>query len=132
MSEQNPKAMINQFPNELVLTRKDFCSASIQYLYHKNETNIPFIKGTLNIEPEWLPITFILNLELPEFIKYFQQRKKFGLDNTWIVKPCNLARGLDVYVTQNINCVIRLAEGIPKVNFFFFDTIVLLKILKKL
>lgn len=116
MAEQNPKALINQFPYESVLTVKDLFAALVQSAF-ENEGETPFIEDTLDTRPDYFPITFNLYLELPQFINYFKQREANNLDNTWIVKPWNLARGLDVFVTNNVDTVIRLAESGPKVIF---------------
>jgi len=47
--------------------------------------------------------TYDLNTQLPIFVGSFQDRAKKGLDNTWIVKPTNLARSIDTWVTNNID-----------------------------
>jgi tubulin--tyrosine ligase-like protein 12 len=46
--------------------------------------------------------TFDLNLNLPNFIGYFNERKRRGLDNTWIIKPTSMARSIDIWVSNNV------------------------------
>uniref|UniRef100_A0A914RLI2 Uncharacterized protein n=1 Tax=Parascaris equorum TaxID=6256 RepID=A0A914RLI2_PAREQ len=53
--EKNPKALVNQFPYETVLTVKDLL--------------------TMRWPPSWFETTFNLNTELPQFVAYFQQRE---------------------------------------------------------
>jgi tubulin--tyrosine ligase-like protein 12 len=64
--------------------------------------------------PGFFPATFNLNEELPAFVTYFQKREQLNLDNSFIIKPYNLARGLDTTVTSNLKYVIRVAETGPK------------------
>ena len=45
--------------------------------------------------------TFDLNLSAPNFMGCYLERKKKGLDNTWIIKPVSMARSMDTWVTNN-------------------------------
>ncbi|XP_015779329.1 PREDICTED: tubulin--tyrosine ligase-like protein 12 [Acropora digitifera] len=109
--QENGK-FINQFPNESCLTCKDLLAAVCQSAA-PSESN----KGDdlLRRGPEWLPVTFNLNLELPLFVDHYVKRKNRGLDNHWICKPWNLARAIDSHVTSNLNYILRLRETGPKV-----------------
>ncbi|KAM4570150.1 tubulin--tyrosine ligase-like protein 12 [Odontesthes bonariensis] len=102
LSEERPRVMINQFPCESIVTVKD-CLASVARR----------VKG--GTSPEWLPETFNLQTELPQFIKHYQLRQNRGEDNHWICKPWNLARGLDTHITNNLAYIIRQRESTPKV-----------------
>lgn len=55
--------LLNQFPCENLLTVKD-CLASIARRAGGPEG------------PAWLPRTFNLHTELPQFVSYFQQRER--------------------------------------------------------
>lgn len=95
-----PGRFINQFPFEYVITVKDLLCL------------------TCRRSPEsakWLPISFNLLIELENFISCYNKRQAEGLDNLWIVKPYNLARGLDTHITDNLNYIIRLATTGPKI-----------------
>ncbi|KAL4660317.1 tubulin-tyrosine ligase-like protein 12 [Arapaima gigas] len=98
LSEERPNVLLNQFPCETIVTAKD-CLAAVSR------------RGNW----DWLPKTFNLQTELPQFISYYQENKENGLDNHWICKPWNLARGLDTHITSNLNCIIRQRESSPKV-----------------
>lgn len=63
LSEERPHVMLNQFPCENLLTVKD-CLASVSRRVGGSEG------------PKWLPRTFNLLTELPQFISYFQQRER--------------------------------------------------------
>ncbi|XP_030069735.1 tubulin--tyrosine ligase-like protein 12 [Microcaecilia unicolor] len=102
LSEERPHVLLNQFPCENLLTVKD-CLASIA-------RRVGGPDG-----PKWLPQTFNLQTELPQFISYFQQREWRDEDNHWICKPWNLARSLDTHVTNHLGYIIRQRESIPKV-----------------
>lgn len=104
--------LLNQFPCENLLTVKD-CLASIARRAGGPEG------------PPWLPRTFNLRTELPQFVSYFQQRERRGEDNHWICKPWNLARSLDTHITKNLHSVIRQRESTPKVVSKYIESPVL-------
>ncbi|KAM3858863.1 tubulin--tyrosine ligase-like protein 12 [Diretmus argenteus] len=102
LSEERPHVMVSQFPCESVVTVKD-CLAAVARRVRGGQA------------AEWLPETFNLQTELPQFIRRYQQRQERGEDNHWICKPWNLARGLDTHITNNLDYIIRQRESIPKV-----------------
>ncbi|NXV91902.1 tubulin--tyrosine ligase-like protein 12 isoform X2 [Calonectris borealis] len=112
LSEERPEVMLNQFPCENLLTVKD-CLASISRRAGGPDG------------PRWLPRTFNLQTELPQFISYFQQRNRRGEDNHWICKPWNLARSLDTHITNSLNNIIRHRESSPKVVCKYIENPVL-------
>ncbi|CAJ0957839.1 unnamed protein product, partial [Mesorhabditis belari] len=111
---ENPKALINQFPYESCLTVKDLLAANLQA---ENGDH----------EHPWFQTCFNLTTELPLFCNYFKEREMKGLENTWIVKPWNLARGLDMHVSNDLAQIIRLIEAGPKVACKYIANPVLFK-----
>lgn len=106
-SEHSPQKFINQFPFENVLTIKDLvCIVARRKATRQN---------TIDDSPRWLPKTFNLNSELVKFVSYYHQRELNGLDNHWICKPFNLARGLDTHITKNLDFIVRLPSTGSKV-----------------
>lgn len=120
LSKELPNTFVNQFPFENVVTIKDLlavvCRRSIEK-HHDAET--------LNTFPHWLPTTYNLKTELKEFVSYFQNREAKGLDNHWIIKPWNLARSLDTYITGNLSQIIRLSQTGPKIAQKYVESPVL-------
>ncbi|XP_061085532.1 tubulin--tyrosine ligase-like protein 12 [Conger conger] len=102
LSEERPHVLLNQFPSECLLTVKD-CLAALAR------------RGAGGLAAAWLPRTFNLQTELPQFISHYHENKESGRDNLWICKPWNLARGLDTHITDNLNYIIRQRESTPKV-----------------
>ncbi|KAM9328135.1 tubulin--tyrosine ligase-like protein 12 isoform 2-T2 [Pholidichthys leucotaenia] len=102
LSLECPHVMVNQFPCESIVTVKD-CLAAVARR----------VKG--GPAPDWLPETFNLKTELPQFVKHYQLRQQRGEDNHWICKPWNLARGLDTHITDSLDYIIRQRESTPKV-----------------
>jgi tubulin--tyrosine ligase-like protein 12 len=56
-----------------------------------------------------------LKTELDKFVSFFQSREFKQLDNHWIVKPWNLARGLDMHVTKSLHHILKLQFSGPKI-----------------
>ncbi|XP_061570285.1 tubulin--tyrosine ligase-like protein 12 [Cololabis saira] len=102
LSEDRPEVLLNQFPCESIVTVKDSLAAVAR-------------RVKAGQSPDWLPQTFNLQTELPQFTKHFQLRHQRAEDNHWICKPWNLARGLDIHVTNNLDYIIRQRESTPKV-----------------
>lgn len=112
-SQTAPNKFINQFPFENVITIKDLLSIVCR---RGLSSDLPAVDSTtLMTNPKWLPTTYNLKTELIEFVSYYQNRKNKGLDNHWIIKPWNLARSLDTYITTDINQIIRLTQTGPKI-----------------
>ncbi|CAL7951039.1 unnamed protein product [Xylocopa violacea] len=111
LSVRSPHVFVNQFPFENVLTIKDLLSI----VCRRKASEKSYNPDTLETYPEWLPTTYNLSMELVEFVAYFEQRELMGLDNHWICKPWNLARGLDTHVTKNLFHILRLPSTGPKI-----------------
>lgn len=111
---ETPSKFINQFPFEYVLTIKDLLSIVCRRKSSKNcDVSV--------CSPTWLPTTYNLKTELPKFVSYYQHREKKELDNHWIIKPFNLARGLDTHITSNLNYIVRLPITGPKIAQKYID-----------
>lgn len=108
-SESTPNKYVNQFPFENVITIKDLLSIVCRRMARDGE------QDSLEANPKWLPVTYNLKTELVEFASYYQNRAHKGLDNHYIVKPWNLARGLDMYITKNLTQIMRLQQTGPKI-----------------
>jgi len=110
LADQSPDKFINQFPFEYVITIKDLLSIVGRRAAKEHHNGL-----TLETYPSWLPTTYNLSTELIEFAAYYQTRAAKGLDNHWIIKPWNLARGLDTHITDNIKQIVRLPATGPKI-----------------
>ncbi|XP_013114013.2 tubulin--tyrosine ligase-like protein 12 [Stomoxys calcitrans] len=120
LAQDTPNKYINQFPFEYVITIKDLLSITCRrgaIEHHNSET--------LETYPSWLPTTFNLKTELIQFASYYQNRAAKGLDNHWIVKPWNLARGLDTHISKNLTQIVRLPATGPKIAQKYIENPVL-------
>ncbi|KAI4495456.1 hypothetical protein M0802_008670 [Mischocyttarus mexicanus] len=111
LSIRSPHVFVNQFPFENVLTVKDL----LCIVCRRKATDKSYDVDTLDTYPIWLPTTYNLNTELVQFVAYFEQRESKNLDNLWICKPWNLARGLDTHITDNLFQILRLPSTGPKI-----------------
>ncbi|XP_022226803.2 tubulin--tyrosine ligase-like protein 12 [Drosophila obscura] len=121
-SEQTPSKFVNQFPFEYVITIKDLLSIVGRRAAKEHHDGV-----SLETYPAWLPTTYNLSTELTEFVAYYQSRAVKGLDNHWIIKPWNLARGLDTYITDNIKQIVRLPTTGPKIAQKYIERPVLFR-----
>lgn len=121
LARDTPNKFVNQFPYEYVLTVKDLlciaCRRGSKEKHHDPDT--------LDTLPAWLPTTYNLKTEVVQFASYFQNREAKGLDNHWIIKPWNLARSLDTYISNNIAQIMRLPATGPKIAQKYIDRPVL-------
>lgn len=111
LSLRSPHCYVNQFPYENVVTIKDL----LAIICRRKATSKKYDPETLDTYPPWLPTTYNLSNELCQFVAYFKEREKLELDNHWICKPWNLARGLDTHITKNLNTILRLPSTGPKI-----------------
>ncbi|CAG4957430.1 unnamed protein product [Colias eurytheme] len=120
LSIDTPHKFVNQFPFEYVVTIKDLLAIVARRLAHKT-----IDLSELETTPLWLPTTFNMKTELPKLVAYYMQRKRLGLNNHWICKPYNLARGLDTYITDNLDFLCRLPLTGPKIAQKYIENPVL-------
>lgn len=59
--------------------------------------------------------TYNLEKELQLFVADYYRREKEGEDNLWILKPPNMARSLDMIITDNLPLIVRTMETGPKI-----------------
>lgn len=112
LSMVSPNKFVNQFPFEYVITIKDLLAITARRCANKYTSTY---SNKLDTFPPWLPTTFNMKTELTKLVAYYMQRRKSGLDNHWICKPYNLARGLDTYITDNLDFLCRLPLSGPKI-----------------
>ena len=94
------KYYFNQFPFESCVIMKHNLADTIQNVFG----NTPYLMRTYNLEKS-----------LAEFIGDFKSREKKGEDNLWILKPPNMARSMDMMITDNLSLIIKAMETGPKI-----------------
>lgn len=83
------KFYLNQFQFEAAFVAKDHLAN--------------LVRTTLGSDSTVIQESYVLNESLPAFVGRFQEREKLALDNTWILKPTNMARSMDTWVTSNLD-----------------------------
>jgi len=63
---------------------------------------------------DWLQHTYDLTTHLHEFIGEYKTNEDKHKTNIWIIKPPNMARSMDMVVTDNLDVILRLLETGPK------------------
>jgi tubulin--tyrosine ligase-like protein 12 len=92
---------VNQFQNERSIVYKHLLAETL-YSYW----------GVL--AHNFFPQTFNLETQLPQFVAAYNEPQP-DQQNYWILKPWNMARGLDTIITNNLDCIIRMSETGPKI-----------------
>ena len=93
------KYIFNQFPYESCVVIK-----------HNLANTVQSVLG----DTSFLMRTYDLEQELAVFIGDYQQRQREGKDNLWILKPPNMARSMDMIITDQLPLIIRAMETGPK------------------
>ena len=105
--------MINQFPYESCLVYKDHLCKTIRNGFGRWE---------------YSQETYVLDEELNAFIGEFTEGNKMKQDNNlWLIKPTNLARSLDTFVTNSLDMIIRSMETGPKIVQKYIEKPLLIK-----
>jgi len=90
----------NQFPFEGIVTMKNHLGNLIQNNFGLND---------------FLGLSYDMDTELATIIgNYFYNSENY-IDNTWILKPGNMTRSMDIIVTNNLDEIIRSVETGPKI-----------------
>lgn len=94
------KFYLNQFPFESCIVLKHNLADTVQSVFG---------------DTKFLMRTYDLEKELSLFVGDFYKREKEGRDNLWILKPPNMARSMDMMITDNLPLIIRAMETGPKI-----------------
>ena len=90
----------NQYPFENIITMKSHLTDLVQSNFGLNK---------------FLNLSYNMDTELSEIIGNFYYNSENNLDNSWILKPINMTRSMDMIVTNNIDEIIRNVETGPKI-----------------
>lgn len=78
-------------------------------------------------DTRFLMRTYNLEKELNLLIGDYYRRQEEGLDNLWILKPPNMARSMDMVITDNLSVIIKMMETGPKIVQKYISSPVLLR-----
>lgn len=101
-----PHVNLNQFPYESIVTMKSHLSDLIQ-----DNAGINSL----------LSLTYDMQTELAEIIGNYYYNKEHNFDNSWILKPINMSRSMDMTITDNLTQIIRSVETGPKICQKYID-----------
>ncbi|KAF9923079.1 Tubulin--tyrosine ligase-like protein 12 [Linnemannia zychae] len=101
---------INQFENESCVTFKQNLAALIKAAY-----------GSV----AWSPTTYNLTTELAPAVGHYIWNSEHHHHNVWIVKPWNMARGLQITIQEELAPIVRLRDTGPKIVQEYIQTPVL-------
>jgi len=109
---ENPKVYFkNQFPFEGIITMKSHLSDLIQENFGLNN---------------FLGLSYDMDTELATLIGNYYYNNENYIDNTWILKPINMTRSMDMIVTDNLDDIIRNVETGQKICQKYLDRPLLL------
>ena len=100
VKNEGKNVFINQFPYESIITMKSHLSNLIQSNLGLNDI---------------LGLSYDMRTELAEIIGNFYYNEDKGYENTWILKPINMSRSMDMLITDNLKEIIRAVETGPKI-----------------
>ena len=104
--------LLNQFPFEGGLVRKDLLPLTVRAYCYKNDEN-----GKLIAPTWWLPC-FDLSTEFNFLSTEYQRRKKFMMSNKWIIKLSQGTRGKGHVVVNEDDGLLHIAKSAPLVKCF--------------
>ena len=102
---EGKNVFINQFPYESIITMKSYLSNLIQSNLGLNDI---------------LGLSYDMRTELAEIIGNYYYNEDKGYENTWILKPINMSRSMDMLITNNLKEIIRAVETGPKICQKYF------------
>ena len=97
--EISKEKYINQFPFEGCIVMKNNLAKTVS-------ESLGYV--------DWLQHTYDLTTNLHEFIGEYKTNQEKHKANLWIIKPPNMARSMDMVVTNNLDVILRLLETGPK------------------
>ena len=100
LKNNGENVFLNQFPYESIVTMKSNLSDLIQSNLGLNDI---------------IGLSYNMTTELAEIIGNFHYNEDNNFDNSWILKPINMSRSMDMLITNNLREIIRALETGPKI-----------------
>ncbi|BDA45757.1 Tubulin-tyrosine ligase-like protein 12 [Coccomyxa sp. Obi] len=107
--------LVNQFPFEACLIRKDLLPQSLRR-FHAAAMDVgaqaaPSGDLSADIVPSWFPTTYDLATEVHFFLQDYKKRAEAGQDNHWVVKLAQGTHSTDVCLTNCAELIVRYREA---------------------